>query len=629
LQEWSADKADQLIARIENHLKLIADDPLYQSVYGYANYIEQFEYAAFAQSEALLRFPDAPQANGWRWNRAYNTALSYPFPESEDAPELQQYGMLLTSALNADETSVDDLPRWFASHEARLTLHVTAIDPPKGYKGSYVVELRDGDAGEAHLWLLEDDKGFEAYNLLSSLFFFRGGGGDFETKDLTGDGYPELILHYWRNFCCGFVTGHYIFDLMQAPPHLLPILRADGKQFAIGSLNDSHILNLETGESPGFLFKSTPHEPYGDPCTLWKFGKFRWDGEQFVLNETYYDIEPPDAHDNKELCQFVIDTASNPDELAAVVPAISNVRESGSPLQGKRDEVRYRLGEYYARLGNAEKAASFFSELIAHRDMADNGPWLAAAQTFLDRYKSVDDYYSVCVLVAPCDRRTALEQVAESIPSERYPLALDDLRQLGVPIASSGFFDFSGYESAEQWFTVKHPDQTEREFWILVRGPKSVQALFVSELSTPRPSLEYGERQDTARIILLNKAMMFSVAWLSGNQRAFISNMQRSSVSEDESMQTFFRQTLAVAAEDLFAEVDPAQIRDVLLSLQKSPAFDCKTLYVCPKFYYLLGLTYELAGNERAAIDTYMQLWREYPDSAYTIMVRAKLKISP
>jgi len=40
---------------------------------------------------------------------------------------------------------------------------------------------------------------------------------------------------------------------------------------------------------------------------------------------------------------------------------------------------------------------------------------------------------------------------------------------------------------------------------------------------------------------------------------------------------------------------------------------------------YLLGLAYELSGDEHNAVKTYWQLWRDYPDSPYTLIARRKL----
>jgi hypothetical protein len=83
-----------------------------------------------------------------------------------------------------------------------------------------------------------------------------------------------------------------------------------------------------------------------------------------------------------------------------------------------------------------------------------------------------------------------------------------------------------------------------------------------------------------------------------------------------------------VATEDLFAGADPATVRAALLKARESRDFDCEAVD-CPQFQYLLGLTYELEGDERNAVQTYLDLWRTYPDSPFTIMARAKLGLVP
>ncbi len=51
---------------------------------------------------------------------------------------------------------------------------------------------------------------------------------------------------------------------------------------------------------------------------------------------------------------------------------------------------------------------------------------------------------------------------------------------------------------------------------------------------------------------------------------------------------------------------------------------------ICQRLYYFLALSYQLSGNEQRAIETYWQLWHDYPDSPYAIMSQAKLgPISP
>ena len=44
-----------------------------------------------------------------------------------------------------------------------------------------------------------------------------------------------------------------------------------------------------------------------------------------------------------------------------------------------------------------------------------------------------------------------------------------------------------------------------------------------------------------------------------------------------------------------------------------------------PETLYLLALAYELSGQEQEAVDTYWQLWRDFPESSFAVMAQRKL----
>jgi tetratricopeptide (TPR) repeat protein len=46
-----------------------------------------------------------------------------------------------------------------------------------------------------------------------------------------------------------------------------------------------------------------------------------------------------------------------------------------------------------------------------------------------------------------------------------------------------------------------------------------------------------------------------------------------------------------------------------------------------PRIFYLLGLAYELAGDTQNAVQTYWELWHNYPESAYARLAQAKLEL--
>jgi hypothetical protein len=79
------------------------------------------------------------------------------------------------------------------------------------------------------------------------------------------------------------------------------------------------------------------------------------------------------------------------------------------------------------------------------------------------------------------------------------------------------------------------------------------------------------------------------------------------------------------AVRSLFSGAPPGQVQDQLLDLENYPGLICRNTWSCDPFYYFLGLSSELAGDERTAVEAYHQLWLDYSTSPYTTMARLKL----
>jgi hypothetical protein len=47
-----------------------------------------------------------------------------------------------------------------------------------------------------------------------------------------------------------------------------------------------------------------------------------------------------------------------------------------------------------------------------------------------------------------------------------------------------------------------------------------------------------------------------------------------------------------------------------------------------PETLYLLAVAYELSGQDQQAVETYWQLWRDFPDSSFAAMSRRKLVLA-
>ena len=51
--------------------------------------------------------------------------------------------------------------------------------------------------------------------------------------------------------------------------------------------------------------------------------------------------------------------------------------------------------------------------------------------------------------------------------------------------------------------------------------------------------------------------------------------------------------------------------------------------WAIPRPLYLLGLAYELSGDEANAVDAYWTLWQTFPESPYALLAQAKLELKP
>ncbi len=51
--------------------------------------------------------------------------------------------------------------------------------------------------------------------------------------------------------------------------------------------------------------------------------------------------------------------------------------------------------------------------------------------------------------------------------------------------------------------------------------------------------------------------------------------------------------------------------------------------WAIPRPFYLLGLAYELSGDEANAVDAYWTLWQTFPESPYALLAQAKLQLTP
>jgi len=631
LREWNADEADSLIAQIASQLDAVSGEPIYQGAYGWSYYMEQFKYLAFAEEEALLRFPNAAQATYWKWDLCYNLALSNQFAVSTDAPELPCYAKLIEDGLNSGQTSLSNLPNWFSIHESRFPFEMTPFDPPPGYTSSQIIMLENNAS-----WLLmEKDGGFKATGLMSNMFYFRESESKVELLDLTSDNFPELVLYNSIRHCCGAWSAQFIYELSSGEPRQVGFENLSGVSSFVSSEYDSYITSLDAKkESPGLLFKGHYYgDPLTQPCHLRKYDKYYWINNQFELVDTWLGIDEPGKYDDMEFCKFVLDVAKESGEINVAVKTIADI-QLGEP-DVTRDQILYRLGEYHARLGEIKKAKEFFEDVLQIKSNDSASSWVAAAQVFLENYPDKNNYYGVCSKVTQCDMRAALQQLVSEIKPNDFLLAVEVLKNAGVQIKSNGFIDLDSDGNDEQWLVIQYPMRGQREFWILVEGSERVNGLFVAEISTNQPVLKQFQASNIYELTTVDGESLVSLEKLDFSDQPYIlthdSIENKNPLIEDD----FLRHDLLVkkindVANELLAGADPVEVRDTLTQLSQSQTFVCgDSNYYCDQLYYLLGLTYELSRDKQTVVDFYLRLWKEYPDSLYTIMARSKLELRP
>ena len=87
-----------------------------------------------------------------------------------------------------------------------------------------------------------------------------------------------------------------------------------------------------------------------------------------------------------------------------------------------------------------------------------------------------------------------------------------------------------------------------------------------------------------------------------------------------------FNNAVLAIENELWNGGDPIEARSALTVLADYPGLTCEGSYTCDHYYYLLGLSNELYGDEQPAVDAYLQVWRDYARSPYTTLARLKLE---
>lgn len=601
LKSWSPEQADSMIALLESYPNsLYRTDEQRDS----PAYYQSFSAAVIAQREALLRYPDDPLADGWHWNMAFNLA------RMNDPRAGEVYAQIIASALKEGETDLESLSGWFSEAEPRLNLHVLPSPKKTG------ALLQVAGEGYAYIWVEESPDGYEA-ELIAARFDYPG---DIQSgylyDDITGDGSPEVISFFTSPSGTTVFSEPLVISLSGDRPEILPLF--ESPPFDAHADYEGRWSIAETGLR--FQARLFPF------CPVTITRDYIWRSDQLQPEPLHFEIHPdPEL---TEHCASVIEhskhawgaqvTAALMESLLSYWPPQTDVQ--GKPLPPDAlNAFRYRLALMQALSGQRDAAVQTFQEIISAPAGPDD-PWDDAAQNFLSIYETGQDVYRACIASVECDPRKALEYVVSTVPASEYHLITGYLKDFGVPLRSSGFFDFENDFDPERWILVQHKPGQMLEFWLLVKNPSGSRAFFIDFSDTNTVEPWFHEPVADPPIVQIERGQGFIVHRAPISEEAYLRFVEVSFVPT-----TYTKDIFEAAVEELFSGEDPQVISSRLESLRGSERFNCRNYNLCEQFLYILGLSNELAGQDRDAVDAYIALWWEHKNSLYTVMGRTKL----
>ena len=206
---WTPELADQLIDLLEVYPETLSSFARGANNQGY---YDAFQYALFAQREALLRFPSAAQAQVWSRQLAYNLART----GNPSAGEI--YAALITQDLNSGNISVDELPFWGLDYEPFVIVEVIPLESGNEVLSSSLVKVSADENGSSYFWLLEETTGFVSHPLTSDFNFVQPSDIEHFIIELPGTSYQVVGIFPTRVHESIHYIKPRVFSLLQQPP---------------------------------------------------------------------------------------------------------------------------------------------------------------------------------------------------------------------------------------------------------------------------------------------------------------------------------------------------------------------------------------------------------------------------
>lgn len=623
-----------------------------------------YRAAFYAAWNAHLYFPEDSRAKMWEWKMAYYAAMG---GDSDVAARI--YIQKITRALNEDKVSINKLPSWFQSGELRreyitphFELEVQPVNIPNN-EGAYLIQLGVQGGidipGVMCLLLSKHKEQFEVFLVYNGFpengFFPTLRHPSYcITEDTTGDGIDEVIADNWSGGHVG-TSSLQISDISTLPP----------KQLTFGAEN-KEILSVWNGSAEEFINKDEKiqipiREKLGQ-CDIYLRRYYEWDGDQFesvnvslsLIQGGITDLEDCYYYIPYSLDEF---TAS---EAAQILDEAVKIYSPGSDSEKDiLEEFRVKKALVYLFAGDTSKAIEIFEE-IANKPLKEDGIWVEPVKNFLKTYKKTSDLYRACVALTAHDLNRpvmfenknnithvvinlchiqALEitmsKAAQSQSIENFTSYLDSN---GVKIAAKGWLDIDQDGKDELWFMTESPTKLYYQLWIVSDYPNEIKIFDGGNYPTPkfRPNIqqlsssgflvEVGQSRKLiwSRDQKTNEPSLTSLnEWQDPNDTTDYSAIAEDLKIFKEKQEQFHMNDNFEASYEAFLETaNRYETCPFLIFLP--PAGDFYK-YKCGDYYYTIGFSAELAGDNQLAQKMYAKVIEEYPDNPMALIAREKI----
>ncbi len=643
LAEWTPERADQLIAELQYLPETLNE---YDRGYHYDVYHDTPRYTAFAQLEALSRFPESAMVSNWQWDRAYNLARSNLF---RNEPTVEIYTDLLQIVYNNGLANSETIVPWLKNQEPRFEYQVYSLPPPDGYTESFILEMSSEWGSGGYVWVLKTTSAYETYPLNSNWDFGFAHGHDVYLllEDVTDDDIPDaFIRHFHQPGSIGFlVDASDIFDFSQVPParihfHSQPPFLGESAFSSFSVVDDetgNHFVQLDIPAAASY-------------CEARTIQNYQWDGESLVLVDGIYpnlaelfQIEPtPNFPDCAAYAfkQVIVGAEAGDfgalEQLESLIP-LWPIREPDTTYReldqfdnyDTREKLQFLVALLHAFNGNVDNARQHLQAIVASSENPES-QWIEPAETFLTVYQDEGDLVAGCIASKACttflDNGILINLVSEIVQLEDLP---DAIREVGIVTVAERLFDLD-------------QDGSDELLLFLERGVYATPYIFTQ---MPNGSLQQipitGLYNFTLPIDLNTFSRVYQGSYGSiykiedGDGLSFFYQKRDTNFNLPE-LGVFDEKVVESMIVELSETHDFQIAEDLIQLMRRWPDYECEEEeeffplhYHCKDIFlskYVTGLAYELVGREKEAVQIYYDLWQNHPNTPFAMMARAKLQ---